>query len=222
MVFDLLSRRLRATGYSVVLCRNVTDIDDKILARSEEEGRPWWAVASFYEREFQRAYDVLGCAPPTVEPRATGHVTQMIELIARLIDRGHAYESDGDVYFDVRSFAEYGALSRQDINDLRPAADSGVDPRKRDPATLLCGRRQSLQMSQVGRLRGVQVAQAGTWNVRPWQRRTSGHNSISTAAAWTWSSRIMRTRLRSRAQQARSVCELLASQRLGDDGWRKR
>ncbi len=133
VVFDLLSRWLRATGYSVVLCRNVTDIDDKILARSEEEGRPWWAVASFYEREFQRAYDVLGCAPPTVEPRATGHVTQMIELIARLIDRGHAYESDGDVYFDVRSFAEYGALSRQDINDLRPAADSGVDPRKRDP-----------------------------------------------------------------------------------------
>ena len=92
----------------VVLCRNVTDIDDKILARSVED-RAWWAVASFYEREFQRAYDVLGCEPPTVEPRATGHVTQMIELISRLIDRGHAYESDGDVYFDVRSFAEYGA-----------------------------------------------------------------------------------------------------------------
>ena len=133
VVFDLLSRWLRATGHHVVLCRNVTDIDDKILARSVEEDRPWWAVASFYERAFQHAYDVLGCEPPTVEPRATGHVTQMIELISRLIDRGHAYESAGDVYFDVRSFADYGALSRQHIDDLRPAADSGADPRKRDP-----------------------------------------------------------------------------------------
>ncbi len=132
VVFDLLSRWLKANGYHVVLCRNITDIDDKILARATEEDRPWWAVASFYERAFQSAYDVLGCAPPTVEPRATGHVTQMVELISRLIERGHAYESDGDVYFDVRSFAEYGALSRQHIDDLRPAADSGKDPRKRD------------------------------------------------------------------------------------------
>ena len=133
VVFDLLSRWLTASGYRVVLCRNVTDIDDKILARAEAEERPWWAVAAFYERAFQDAYNVLGCAPPTVEPRATGHVTQMVELMQRLIERGHAYESDGDVYFDVRSFADYGALSRQHIDDLRPAADSGADPRKRDP-----------------------------------------------------------------------------------------
>lgn len=133
VVFDVLSRWLTATGYDVVLCRNVTDIDDKILARAQQEQRPWWAVAAHYEREFQRAYDVLGCRPPTVEPRATGHVTQMIDLIARLIDAGHAYPADGDVYFDVRSFDAYGELSRQDIDDLRPAADSGTDPRKRDP-----------------------------------------------------------------------------------------
>lgn len=133
LVFDLLSRWLRASGYEVTLCRNVTDIDDKILAKSEIENRPWWAVASHYEREFTSAYEVLGCAPPTVEPRATGHITQMVELISRLIERGHAYASEGDVYFDVRSYAEYGQLSRQLLDDLRPAADSGNDPRKKDP-----------------------------------------------------------------------------------------
>lgn len=133
LVFDLLSRWFRATGYEVTLCRNVTDIDDKILAKAELEHRPWWAVASHYERQFTDAYTVLGCQPPTVEPRATGHITQMVELIARLIDNGHAYAADGDVYFDVRSYEAYGELSRQDIDDLRPAADSGNDPRKKDP-----------------------------------------------------------------------------------------
>lgn len=133
VVFDLLSRWLRINGYDVVLCRNVTDIDDKILAKAREEDRPWWAVAAHYERAFQRAYDLLGCEPPTVEPRATGHVTQMVELIAELIDAGHAYNEDGDVYFDVRSFPEYGSLSGQNIDDLLPAADSMSDPRKSDP-----------------------------------------------------------------------------------------
>ncbi len=133
VAFDLLSRWLRISGYDVVLCRNVTDIDDKILAKAQEEGRPWWAVATHYERMFQRAYELLGCEPPTVEPRATGHVTQMVDMISELIDAGHAYNEDGDVYFDVRSYQEYGALSGQNIDDLLPAADSATDPRKSDP-----------------------------------------------------------------------------------------
>lgn len=133
VVFDLLSRWLRTSGYEVVLCRNVTDVDDKVMNRAITEARPWWAVASFYERAFQQAYDVLGCEPPTIEPRATGHITQMIELITKLIERGHAYESAGDVYFDVRSYPEYGALSRQRIDDLLPAADSDIESRKKDP-----------------------------------------------------------------------------------------
>lgn len=132
MVFDVLSRWLRATGYDVVLCRNVTDIDDKILNKATEEEREWWAVAYDYERQFQDAYATLGCEPPTVEPRATGHVTQMIDLIQRLIDRGHAYESEGDVYFDIRSYGEYGALSGQKLDDLLPAADSEFESRKKD------------------------------------------------------------------------------------------
>jgi cysteinyl-tRNA synthetase len=110
----------------------VTDIDDKILAKESVENRPWWAVAAHYEREFQKAYEILGCTPPTVEPRATGHITQMIELMQTLIERGHAYAADGDVYFDVRSFADYGKLSGQKIDDLLPAGDSEGESRKKD------------------------------------------------------------------------------------------
>ncbi len=130
--FDVLSRWLRARGYEVTFCRNVTDIDDKIIAKGEAEGRAWWAVAAEFEREFAWAYDVLGCTRPTVEPRATGHVTEMIELMHTLIDSGHAYAVDGDVYFDVRSFGEYGALSGQRPDDMQAAGDSAGDQRKRD------------------------------------------------------------------------------------------
>ncbi len=132
VAFDVLARWLRVSGYEVTLVRNVTDIDDKILAKESVENRPWWAVAAHYEREFQKAYKILGCTPPTVEPRATGHITQMIELMQTLIERGHAYAADGDVYFDVRSFADYGKLSGQKIDDLLPSGDSEGESRKKD------------------------------------------------------------------------------------------
>jgi len=132
LVFDILTRWLLASGYDVTLIRNVTDIDDKILQRGEELDEPWWSVAMRNERAFTAAYDALGCIPPTYEPRATGHITEMIELIDRLIADGHAYALDGDVYFDVRSFAEYGALSGQRLDDMQPAADS-IETDKRDP-----------------------------------------------------------------------------------------
>jgi cysteinyl-tRNA synthetase len=131
--FDVLHRWLRASGYEVTFVRNVTDIDDKILAKSVEEGQPWWAVAAHYERSFADAYRILGCLPPTIEPRATGHVPAMITLMRRLIDSGHAYASDGDVYFDVRSYPEYGALSGQRVDDMQPAGDADPNARKRDP-----------------------------------------------------------------------------------------
>ncbi|TXH52309.1 MAG: cysteine--tRNA ligase [Burkholderiaceae bacterium] len=133
VAFDVLVRWLTANGVRVTLCRNVTDIDDKILVRAIDEGRPWWAVATAYERAFTDAYRVLGCLPPTVEPRATGHIPQMLELIGRLIDSGHAYASDGDVYFAVGSFPRYGQLSGQRPDDVQPAADTAPDARKRDP-----------------------------------------------------------------------------------------
>ncbi|MGO4454699.1 cysteine--tRNA ligase [Arthrobacter sp. RAF14] len=148
IAFDQLTRWLRYRGFEVTVVRNVTDIDDKILAKSAESFRegfvpdgdrpakePWWALAYRYEQAFRVAYETLGVAAPTYEPRATGHIPEMHALITRLIERGHAYaapDGSGDVYFDVRSWPEYGALTRQRIDDMQAAADA--DPRgKRDP-----------------------------------------------------------------------------------------
>jgi cysteinyl-tRNA synthetase len=133
LAFDVLRRWLTHTGHEVTYVRNVTDVDDKILAKSAAAGEPWWAWAYENERAATRAYDVLGTLPPTYEPRATGHVPEMVELIARLIERGHAYAVDGDVYFDVRSFPGYGELSGQKLAELQPAADTETDERKHDP-----------------------------------------------------------------------------------------
>jgi cysteinyl-tRNA synthetase len=133
LAFDVLRRWLMHSGLDVTYVRNVTDIDDKILAKAAEHGVPWWAWAYENELAVTRAYDVLGVLPPTYEPRATGHVTDMVTLMERLVDRGHAYAVDGDVYFDVRSFPEYGALTGQRLENLEPAADTDTDERKRDP-----------------------------------------------------------------------------------------
>jgi cysteinyl-tRNA synthetase len=131
--FDILRRWLTYRGYQVTFVRNVTDIDDKIIAKSAEAGRPWWAHAAIYEAAFREGYEILGCLPPTIEPRATGHITEMITLMERLIERGHAYAVDGDVYFDVKSWPSYGELSGQKIDAMQPAGDSAGDARKRDP-----------------------------------------------------------------------------------------
>ena len=131
--FDVLQRWLAYSGYQVTMVRNITDIDDKILAKAAEAGRPWWAHAARYEQAFRDGYALLGCLPPTIEPRATGHIPEMITLMQRLIDTGHAYAADGDVYFDVRSFPAYGQLSGQRLDEMQPAGDSVGDPRKRDP-----------------------------------------------------------------------------------------
>ena len=124
IAFDILRRWLTATGYEVTFLRNVTDIDDKILHNAGHEDLPWWALATRNTRAFTAAYDALNVLPPTGEPRATGHVPEMIELMQRLIDAGHAYAAAGDVYFDVRSFADYGALSGQNPDQMLSADDA--------------------------------------------------------------------------------------------------
>ncbi|WP_300678171.1 cysteine--tRNA ligase [Nocardioides sp.] len=133
--FDVLQRWLRWSGYQVTFIRNVTDIDDKILTKSADQGRAWFNLAYDMHRELTRAYASLNVAPPTYEPLATGHIPEMVTLIETLIERGHAYpaaDGSGDVYFDVRSWAQYGELTHQSINDMVDAGDA--DPRgKRDP-----------------------------------------------------------------------------------------
>ena len=145
LVFDQLSRWMRYRGLKVTTVRNVTDIDDKILAKSADSMEPgfegefpneqWWALAYRFEKVFAQAYAALGIDSPTYEPRATGHIPEMFALIQRLIDRGHAYpalDDSGDVYFDVRSWDKYGALTNQSVEDMQDSADA--DPRgKRDP-----------------------------------------------------------------------------------------
>ena len=136
VAFDVLRRWLvRGHGLEVTLVRNVTDIDDKILRRAADTGEPWWALSYRNERLTSQALDTLGVLPATYEPRATGHIPEMVELIELLVDAGHAYpaqDGSGDVYFDVRSWSRYGELSNQDLDDMVAADDA--DPRgKRDP-----------------------------------------------------------------------------------------
>lgn len=134
--FDILRRWLMTSGYEVTFIRNVTDIDDKILHNAIHEEMPWWALAQKYERIFTAAYAELNVLPPTYEPRATGHITQMIELIALLIERGKAYVATNgetsDVYLDVRSLDSYLTLSGQKLDDLQSAPD-GEEKIKKNP-----------------------------------------------------------------------------------------
>ncbi|WP_245527471.1 cysteine--tRNA ligase [Corynebacterium lipophiloflavum] len=125
VAFDIVRRWFLAKGYDVAFVRNVTDIDDKILAKAAENGRPWWEWVSTYEREFTRAYNLLGVLPPSVEPRATGHVTQMVDYMRRLIDNGFAYEAAGSVYFDVAAWvraegSDYGSISGNRVEEMEP------------------------------------------------------------------------------------------------------
>ncbi|HET7355697.1 MAG TPA: cysteine--tRNA ligase [Nocardioidaceae bacterium] len=133
--FDVLRRWMIASGYDVTFIRNITDIDDKILIKSAEQGRPWYNLAYLMRRELDKAYDALNVLPPTYEPAATGHIPEMVELIDRLITKGHAYAAEdgsGDVYFSVKSWPSYGELSGQNVEEMSPAEDA--DPRgKRDP-----------------------------------------------------------------------------------------
>ncbi|MEJ4120616.1 cysteine--tRNA ligase [Corynebacterium macginleyi] len=160
VAFDILRRWLLAQGYDVALVRNVTDIDDKILTKAAENNRPWWEWVSTYEREFTKAYNLLGVLPPSVEPRATGFVTQMVEYMQRLIDAGFAYPvpaptqdadatvdgadgaanptdgAGGSVYFDVAAWtkageSDYGALSGNRVEEMEQGeSDNAV---KRSP-----------------------------------------------------------------------------------------
>ncbi|RHI12200.1 cysteine--tRNA ligase [Bifidobacterium longum] len=134
VAFDIVRRWFLKLGYKVTFVRNVTDIDDKILIKAAAAGQRWWARAYYYEREFTEAYNTLGVLPPTVEPRATGHMSDMIDLIQRILDNGHGYvvtdadgKPTGNVYFDVASWPHYGELTHQkqtsEVDEAAAVAD---------------------------------------------------------------------------------------------------
>jgi cysteinyl-tRNA synthetase len=133
LVPDVLRRYLEWTGLRVFHVRNVTDIDDKIITRAQREGRSSFEVAEEFTRVYDEQVARLGVLPPHIVPRATGHIVEMIELIAELIKRGAAYAADGDVLFSVRSFPEYGKLSGRDVDELRAGARIDPGEQKRDP-----------------------------------------------------------------------------------------
>jgi len=129
----MIARYLRFAGYRVTFVRNFTDIDDKIIRRANQEGVPAREISERYVAAFREDVGALGALLPDVEPKATDHVTEMVDLIAKLVAGGHAYAVDGDVYFEVRSFPPYGKLSGKNLEDLLSGARVEVDERKRDP-----------------------------------------------------------------------------------------
>lgn len=133
IVFDVIRRYLRFKGFDVRYVRNFTDIDDKIINKARQEGIPWDEVALKYTEEYYKDMDRLGVGRADIEPKATGHISEIISIIQGLIDKGYAYVIDGDVYFEVSKFAEYGKLSKRDIEEMIAGARVEVDERKKNP-----------------------------------------------------------------------------------------
>ncbi|MFZ9249160.1 MAG: cysteine--tRNA ligase [Candidatus Nanopelagicales bacterium] len=130
IVFDVLRRYFEYKNLKVLFVRNVTDIDDKILHNAGHEDISWWELAAKYEKEFSQAYEDLGNIVPSIEPRATGHIPQMIEMIEQLIEKNYAYVAEGSVWFAVKSFKDYGKLSGQKVEEMLAAQD--LDKGKKD------------------------------------------------------------------------------------------
>ncbi len=133
VIFDVIYRYLKSRGYEVIYIRNFTDVDDKIINRANEEGKAWDEIARTFIMDYTEDMQSLLVEPPTHEPLATEHIDEMIALVSQLIDQGHAYEVDGDVYFSVKTFAEYGTLSKKNIDEQMAGARVEKDERKRDP-----------------------------------------------------------------------------------------
>ncbi|GIU92086.1 MAG: hypothetical protein KatS3mg011_0992 [Acidimicrobiia bacterium] len=185
VVFDLVRRYLRWRGYQVTYVRNITDVEDKIIAAAAEAGEPWEERARRMTAEFHRAFEALGVEPPDVEPKATEHIDDMIRLIERLIDRGLAYPaSNGDVYFSVRKLDDYGKLSGRDPDELLAGPGSRYRRRRPTRSTSPCGRPPN-PANPPGSRRGVRADPDGTSSALPCRCGTWGRRSTSTEAGST-------------------------------------
>jgi cysteinyl-tRNA synthetase len=133
VVFDVLRRHLLASGFDVLYVRNITDVDDKIIAAAGHDPLRAFVVAEHWTRVYDEVTAALGALPPDIVPRASGHIPEMLALIARLVDNGLAYQAGGDVFFSVGKWPDYGKLSGRDLAELRSGARVEVNPDKRDP-----------------------------------------------------------------------------------------
>ncbi|MGC9017652.1 MAG: cysteine--tRNA ligase, partial [Caldimicrobium sp.] len=133
VIFDVLYRLLKFLGYEVIYVRNITDIDDKIINRANKEGIDWRELTDKYTREYQEEMERLGVLKPSYEPKASEHISDMIEIIERLIKKGLAYVSDGDVYFSVEKFPQYGKLSGRKLEEMLTGVRIDPSERKRNP-----------------------------------------------------------------------------------------
>jgi cysteinyl-tRNA synthetase len=133
VVFDVIYRYLKYCGYEVNFVRNYTDVDDKIIKKANEEGVPFEKIAERYIKEFDRDMEALGLEKPNHSPRATEHIQEMIGVISSLIAKGKAYEVNGDVYFDVSGYPDYGKLSGKNLDELHAGTRVEIDERKRNP-----------------------------------------------------------------------------------------
>jgi len=133
VVFDTIYRYLRYRGYDVTYVRNFTDIDDKIIKRANKDGVNYRVIAEKYIHEFNVDMGSLGLEKPTLEPKATDHIPEMIQLVSTLMDKGYAYQSNGDVFFSVEKFADYGKLSKRNLEEMEAGARVEIDEKKRNP-----------------------------------------------------------------------------------------
>ncbi|MGB2690995.1 MAG: cysteine--tRNA ligase [Thermodesulfobacteriota bacterium] len=133
VTFDVIERFLTYLGYEVTYVRNFTDIDDKIIAKANETGVPAEEISEKYIEEYQEDMASIGVKPPTIQPKVTEHVAEIIEMIERIIENGHAYQSDGDVFFSVKKFNGYGKLSRRDPDDMMAGTRIDINEKKEDP-----------------------------------------------------------------------------------------
>ncbi len=161
IVFDILTRYLRARGLDVTYVRNFTDVDDKIIERAKLLGRDTGSLAQEFIDDFYQDMGALRVLNADVEPRATEHIDGMIEMIEALIDRGNAYVESADVYFSVTSFKGYGSLSGRKLDDMRAGSRIAVDKKKDIPWILSCGKAQK-RVSLNGQAPGGRADRAGT------------------------------------------------------------
>lgn len=199
ITFDILFRYLKHLGYKVRYVRNITDVghlehdaddgEDKIAKKARLEELEPMEVVQYYLLRYHKAMEALNVLPPSIEPHASGHIIEQIQLVQEILKNGYAYESKGSVYFDVAKYNKdhhYGVLSGRNLDDvLNTTRELDGQDEKHNPADLRCGSVRSRNTSCAGRHPGATVSRAGTVNVQPWDGSTWVRLSTFTEEAWT-------------------------------------